>query len=430
MEKELDAIQIYSDYFKKKEEVLNNLIEHFINENKSIALWGAGKKGEGFLIAIDPDNVKIQYIYDKSKEKYGKKLSTGHTIEDYHINCADVVFVANSVFELEVVHAIKDISANTKVINLDNIVLGDLTEKEVLCDIKKELNTVKENKICGVVVLYNPDVQVISNINSYASDLDEIYLYDNSINKNYIIEDLLKSIPNAVYIDKEDNLGLPVAFNEVAEIAKSKGNTWMITFDQDSIAENGMIEAMRKFADSNYCDEKIAIIAPTVNEVDEKKDMPDIYYSYFDKVIQSGAMHNLHIYSKIGGYDENLFIDEVDNEYCVRCIVNGYKIIKLNNALLMHNQQDDNVEKLFIEGTTVFINKFSADRYYYRYRNALYCYDKYKDSYPLYALDCKNSIRKMKLQLKYDNDKEIHEEAVRQAIEDYNNGKYGRRYSI
>lgn len=427
MEKELDAIQIYSDYFKKKEEVLNNLIEHFINENKSIALWGAGKKGEGFLRAIDPDNVKIQCVYDKAEEKYGKKLSTRHTIEDYHINCADVVFVANSVFELEVVHAIKDISTNTKVINLDNIILGDLTEKDVLCKDKKILHKVKENKICAVIVLYNPDIQVVYNVNSYASDLDEIYLYDNSINKNYIIKDLLKSIPNAVYIDKEDNLGLPVAFNEVAEIAKSKGNTWMITFDQDSIAESGMIEAMRKFADSNYCDEKIAIIAPTVNEVDEKKDMPDIYCSYFDKVIQSGAMHNLHIYSEIGGYDENLFIDEVDNEYCARCAVNGYKIIKLNNALLMHNQQDDDVEKLFIEGITVFINKFSSDRYYYRYRNALYCYDKYKDTYPLYALDCKNTIRKIKLQLKYDNNKESHNDAVRQAIEDHKKGRYGKR---
>ena len=93
----------------------------------------------------------------------------------------------------------------------------------------------------------------------------------------------------------------------------------------------------------------------------------------------------------------------------------------------MHNQQDEKVVKKFIEGTIVYINKFSSDRYYYKYRNALYCYDKYKDMYPLYALDCQNSIRKIGLQLKYDENFKEHDEAVKQAISDYENGRWGKR---
>ena len=44
-----------------------------------------------------------------------------------------------------------------------------------------------------------------------------------------------------------------------------------------------------------------------------------------------------------------MFIDEVDFEYCARCIVNGYKIVKVNNAVLMHNMQDINVKRKFVK---------------------------------------------------------------------------------
>ena len=56
----------------------------------------------------------------------------------------------------------------------------------------------------------------------------------------------------------------------------------------------------------------------------------------------------------------------------------------------------------------------------------MYCYDIYKEKYPLYALDCLNTIRKMKLQLKYDTNYNEHKEAVEQAISDYKNGIIGK----
>ncbi len=426
----IDANKVYLEYFCKKKDLIINLIRQYKSSGKKVALWGAGKKGSALLEAIDPSNEFVICVFDKDKNKTGMRLKTGHEIKDYNKFMADVVLVANSVFELEVVHTLEKINPEINIINVDSIILGDLEEINILYKNKPDISKNKSNKICAVVVLYNPDESVIKNICSYSHELDKVFLYDNSTLKNIEVMNKLKEIEGVVFLGGNGNAGLPVAFNETAEIARKNGYTWMVTFDQDSVAENGMIKSMREYADSDACDNKVAIIAPVVNEIDYSKVVQKSYYTYFDKVIQSGAMHNLQIMEKINGYDENMFIDEVDNEYCTRCIVNGYKILKLNNALLMHNQQDEKVIKKFVDGTTVFINKFSPDRYYYRYRNALYCYYKYKYIYPLYALDCKNTIRKMNLQLKYDDNFRENNKAVKQAIKDYENGIFGRRVNF
>lgn len=423
----MDSDKVYIDYFNRKKEVITKIINYYGKSGKITALWGAGKKGSAFLEAIDPLNKIIACVFDKDEKKLGMYLKTGHEIKDFHKFNVDVVLIANSVFELEVVHILEEINPKIIVINIDNIILGNLEANDIISGKKLDISKKKNNKICAVVILYNPDKTVFQNINSYADELDRVYLYDNSTIKNIEVVEKLKKIKNAVFLGGKGNMGLPAAFNETAILARKENYTWMVTFDQDSIAEAGMVKSMREYADSSACDGKVAIISPVVNEIDNSKMVQKSYCTYCDKVIQSGAMHNLNIMDDIGGYDENMFIDEVDNEYCARCIVNGYKIVKLNNALLMHNQQDEKVVKKFVEGITVFINKFSSDRYYYRYRNALYCYDKYKDIYPLYALDCKNTIRKMDLQLKYDGNLEEHREAVKQAVSDYESGNMGKR---
>ena len=60
-------------------------------------------------------------------------------------------------------------------------------------------------------------------------------------------------------------------------------------------------------------------------------------YNKSSHLITSGSSLNLEIFKKIGVFDEQLFIDNVDHEYCFRAIVKGYEIAKLNNILLNHS---------------------------------------------------------------------------------------------
>src|SRR5437016_4565785 len=53
-----------------------------------------------------------------------------------------------------------------------------------------------------------------------------------------------------------------------------------------------------------------------------------------EHLITSGSIINLA--ARTGGFDEHLFIDMVDIEYCYKSIAAGYKIIQFKNILLEH----------------------------------------------------------------------------------------------
>ncbi|TEB40741.1 glycosyltransferase family 2 protein, partial [Flavobacterium circumlabens] len=57
-------------------------------------------------------------------------------------------------------------------------------------------------------------------------------------------------------------------------------------------------------------------------------------------VMTSGNIVNLKIHEKIGGFEEKLFIDYVDIEYCLKLKKEGYSIANLPNVLLQHELGD------------------------------------------------------------------------------------------
>ena len=223
------------------------------------------------------------------------------------------------------------------------------------------------------------------------------------------------------------NDGIAKAINITGKMAIKAGMDWLVTFDQDSYAEKRMFEQMKKYANSSLCSNDIGIIAPSCSyNTREIHGNYSMYYSYFDKVMQSGAMNNLSILETTGGYDENLFIDQVDYEYCVRIRLFGYKIIKINNALLKHNVNDENVEIKNIDGCKIYINKYSGSRYYYIYRNNRYLARKYQDKDDIYFLECEKNLCNIVKNLEYDNDIEIKRRAIEIAERDYKNLIMGR----
>ena len=234
------------------------------------------------------------------------------------------------------------------------------------------------NKIAALVILYNYDEQCIKNIESYIDNVEVVFAFDNSTKKNLELERKLKSMQKIHYIDGHGNRGLSYAINKVANITIKLGYKWLITFDQDSVAYQNMIEQMKEFIITYPDINKIGIISPTIkNSLLKFKEVQN-KISFNDWVIQSGALHNLEAYKYIKGYDERLFIDQVDIEYCVRLGENGYKIAKINHAILIHNTLDDDVKLIEKKGRKLVANKYSTMRYYYFLRNNLYCAKKYK----------------------------------------------------
>ncbi|PIX27897.1 MAG: glycosyltransferase family 2 protein, partial [Candidatus Huberarchaeum crystalense] len=74
-------------------------------------------------------------------------------------------------------------------------------------------------KIAGVIVLYNPNEEVIDNIKSYLEDIEILYAVDNSETKKDEIIKKIESFNKIVYIDNNGNQGMSAALNIAARLA-------------------------------------------------------------------------------------------------------------------------------------------------------------------------------------------------------------------
>ena len=186
----------------------------------------------------------------------------------------------------------------------------------------------KSNKIAAGVVLYHPDmIRLEKCIENLKKQIDKIYIFDNS-------EEKIK-INNAfvVYMTEEKNKGISYALNKIMRRAKMDGFNWVMTMDQDSIIPDGMIEG---FEECIALHPDVGIICPQV--IDKRRIYSVAQKSeeavYVDFCITSASCTSIEAWEKCGEFDEWLFIDLVDNEFCKRIRASGYKILRLNKWVL------------------------------------------------------------------------------------------------
>lgn len=142
-------------------------------------------------------------------------------------------------------------------------------------------------------------------------------------------------------------------------------------------------------------------------------------------VMTSGNLINLNIYQKIGGFDESLFIDCVDFDYCLNVKKHKYQIIRLNYIKLQH-ELGNITQKKFLN-KTAFADNHSATRRYYIVRNRNYICDKYEKQFPNY---CKLERKRTKIELikvwLFEKEKVIKTRAMIKGYKDYKRGIKGK----
>ncbi|WP_332737679.1 glycosyltransferase [Flavihumibacter sp.] len=227
-------------------------------------------------------------------------------------------------------------------------------------------------KIAGIVILYNPDEEVVQNIQTYSSHINKLYIADNSkipaIGNKY-------SDANFEYIHDSHNHGIAKRLNQVANLAIHEGFDFLLTMDQDSAFTDSDIEKYISCIDKISWDN--VAMAGVNFEIKNPSPNP---CSFIDTVelITSGSIVNLRLYKSIGGFDENLFIDEVDHDYCFSAIKSGYRIVKLENIHIQHKLGKVSFHKSLLNLKTTPRVLHSPIRLYYMTRNHLYICNKHK----------------------------------------------------
>jgi len=235
-------------------------------------------------------------------------------------------------------------------------------------------------RIAAVVILYNPTDDVINNIRTYYSQVEELYIVDNSPHLNKTIKQFCDLHINMFYFPQYENMGVSRGLNIGTKMALQKGFDYILTMDQDSKAPinlvSGLIELVSEFKD-------IAIITP-LHSNKYNTHLLNIDAKKIDKVttaMTSGNLLCLNAFKETGNFLEKLFIDYVDIEYCLRLKQKNFSIYRVNNIVLEHIEGNLSQKKIFSK-TFYPINNHPV-RIYYKTRNLLYIIKKYRKIEPI-----------------------------------------------
>ncbi len=289
---------------------------------------------------------------------------------------------------------------------------------------EKEPYNMKSN-FAACVILYHPKKEDIANISTYSTKVEKVYILDNTEEKSN--ENLYIGMENVSYFWDGENKGLSVRLNEACKKAIADNFDYLLTMDQDSSFLEENIDRYFKDILNFKGKEKVAVYGLEYSE----NDINDTTENYIevDHLITSASVINLQLYTEIGGFDENLFIDGVDIDYCYSALSKGFKNIKFARNFFNHSlgvrSRRGSIFTLYLIKKNVSVH--SSLRVYYMYRNMLYIKNKYENVIPdIIKKFVKNQKHQVNKNIKYSNEFFTILKYKRKAVDDFNNKKMGK----
>lgn len=185
--------------------------------------------------------------------------------------------------------------------------------------------------IWGGIVTYNPDLgRLCENVDAIAPQVEQLLVFDNG-SKNYA--DIERALGDrARVIVSPENLGMAKALNRLAEAAEAGGASDIVMLDQDSVASGNLV-----VGEAVYRSNEVGLVCALPidrNHIVESFDSSLVFE--IKRPITSGSMVNLSAWRAVGGYDERLFVDWVDDEFCDNLRKHGYRILRTNGTTILH----------------------------------------------------------------------------------------------
>ncbi|MDR2406693.1 MAG: glycosyltransferase family 2 protein [Bacteroidales bacterium] len=226
------------------------------------------------------------------------------------------------------------------------------------------------------IVLYNPDIKRLKeNLLAILPQVDKVLIVDNASSNTKEIEFLLNQLNIGALIQNSENKGIASALNQLLSWGKRLNADWVITLDQDSVCPNNLISNYRKYLWDN-----IGIVTCLINDRNTGiniKIKPTTDWEHITWCITSASLTNIKVWEIVGGFDENMFIDSVDRDYCYSLDENGFKILRVNTIELLH-EVGVKSKRIKLFGKEQIIFNHSAARCYYMARNLIYNSKKHK----------------------------------------------------
>lgn len=227
--------------------------------------------------------------------------------------------------------------------------------------------------IGAVIVTYNPPAEILRNIAALRSQVESIVVVDNgSTEADLEILRSARSKYDCELLENGRNLGVATALNLGVRKIASNGGSWVALFDQDSRVEPGFVGSMLEAVACVSNSPEVGIVCPVYVDEQTATALP-VLRSSDDQVLTamtSGSLIRRALFEQVGYFNDSLFVDYVDIEYCLRTRKAGYTIVQSPRAVLNHNQGRITRHRLL--GHWVATTNHSAARRYYITRNRLW----------------------------------------------------------
>lgn len=236
------------------------------------------------------------------------------------------------------------------------------------------------NKILAVIVTYNPLASTLQSLlNSIQAQVDQVLIIDNH-SDNYSDIALQVNTANLSLLQNSTNLGLACAYNHAIAYARAQGFQQLLLLDQDSMPAPEMVRNLASALQLYNKDTlRAAAAGPRYMDIKHSEykcflrfngwhieylpcDPGEIVES--DHLISSGALIDVRAIDKIGGFTDELFIDYVDTEWCLRARQQQLKLLGVGSANMSHSIGESCI-KIFSRIVTLH----SPTRVYYQFRN-------------------------------------------------------------
>lgn len=244
--------------------------------------------------------------------------------------------------------------------------------------------------VAGVVVTYNPGPYLAGHLRALREQIAQVVVVDNG---SADLEAVRSACAQAGcrLVRNERNLGIAAALNQGAAAALEAGADWLAMFDQDSLPPAGAVDALLQVVRQHPRGDRIGVVAMTHS--DRGTGRP--YHAPSDvleetaqwrvlrSTITSGSLARCEVLRQLGGFEERLFIDVVDHEFCLRIRRHGWLVVEAPQVVMSHSLGASRVHRVL--GRDTVLTHHSPLRRYYMTRNQLEICTRYLMFDPLWC---------------------------------------------
>jgi rhamnosyltransferase len=233
-------------------------------------------------------------------------------------------------------------------------------------------------KVIAVMCEMNPDVPLLKeSLQSMRGQAESVIIIDNS-NKPEIKEALKKAVAEfgnfVTVVWNPHDIGNSGSFAQGARLAVAQGAEWVVTINDDTILAPGTIETMFKAyrALPAETQKSIGLITPNLTTI------RGLAFPDGDPVVNDdggtaeGQLVKTSIFPIVGYWNELLFIDYVDGEFCCRVQMHGFKTLLVPKAVVATRYGQPILRKFLWK--TANVPNYKPYRYYFMCRNSIYLY--------------------------------------------------------